>query len=720
MILFLVNPHIYFSAERLTIAEAACHPFLAPVTGVAYFLPRGSLREYPQVFVDKRDFIGQPIVSPDVERMSLDPISLLKRGTNTTTPPHTRQIAEVTPMQHSHSLKSARSTRVPSAPRSSATLRSFTFEQNNNQVLLGQNLPQPRPAHSGTGAAPRVSRDVEAIDLTQSSPQPSQISRNLPSVGVSPKNGHRKKGHGQTNRKRPRNENDIDEEFNAVAYEQTPRSSKFKEESTVVPQANRPVTDMFRSWENSMSKYIERSQNSRPWSENVEQVVATTMGKSLGVATTGNSCQRSGNRIEQYHDTNRSGGNSELRSYALQPNRIAKTKTSRDTKQVTSTSKQGYGDIHNQSSNSACQIKRKLATNTKSKNEHSDATGQSSSTSRKNVKKKKSTSEQSRRNPSVEESKRPVREMYCPQYSDISNSQSIDENASPRDSSENHSGTNFARFLASSQNCGADFKRSTSDINANSLHVSNQVGNSARIKIGDESMTDDNSDTSDSAGDQDACYVPPKKRKRYRKTSPDIQDLTGCMESSNSSSRSGHTLVVNGASEGENAHDNKAELKKVLLLEQAAIEKKLSKMNQKRCTNGDCATVGRCKSSRQTRIDASVYDFDSDKSQSQMMTRRPIHGGEKTVQNGLGKLFANATPTKSKSNVPNKCPGSGSSQKKKSDVARRQTGRVPPRRTSPRKHASTARLSGPCVRQLWQNGVKEEKQDSNGVNLYFF
>ena len=717
-----------FLAERLTIAEAACHPFLAPVAGVAYFLPRGSFREYPQVFVDKRDLIGQPIISPDVERMSLDPISLLKRGTNSTTPTHTRQIAEVTPMQHSHSLKSARSTRGHSAPRSSATLQPFTFEQNNNQLLLGQNLPQPRPAHSGTGAVPRVSRDVEAIDLTQSSPQPSRISRNLPSVGVSPKNGQKKKGQGQTNRKRPRNENDTDKEFNGAACEQTPSSTKVKEGSTVVPQTNRPVTDMFRSWENSMSKYIERSQNPRPWSENVGQVMATTMGKSLGVATTGNSCQRSRNRIEQYHGANRSSGNSELRSYALQPNRIAKTKTSRDSKQVSSTAKQGYGgDISDQSSNSACQTKRKMATNTKSKNEHSDTTSrQSGSTSRKNPRRKKSASEQSRRNPSVEESKRPMREIYCPQYSDISNSRSIDENASPRDSSENHVETNFARFLASSQqNGGADFKRSASDINANSLHVSTQVENPTRIQIGDESMTDDDSDASDSAGDQDPCYVPPKKRKRYRKTSPDIEDLTGCTESSNSSSRSGHSLVVNGASEGENAHDNKAELKKVLLLEQAAIEKKLSKMNQKRCANGDFASVGRCKSSRQTTIDASVYDFDSDKSQSPAMNRRPIHGGEKTVQNGLAQLFANKTPTKSKSNVPNKCPGSGSSQRKTSVAARRQTGgtrgvgRDPPRRTSPRKHASTARLSGPCVRQLWQNGVKEEKQDSNGVHLYF-
>ena len=40
---------------------------------------------------------------------------------------------------------------------------------------------------------------------------------------------------------------------------------------------NRAVTDMFRSWKNSMSKYIERSQIPRPWSENVGRVLATTM-----------------------------------------------------------------------------------------------------------------------------------------------------------------------------------------------------------------------------------------------------------------------------------------------------------------------------------------------------------------------------------------------------------------------------------------------------------
>ena len=121
--------------------------------------------------------------------MSLDPISLLKRGTNTTTPPHsTKQIAQVTPMQHTHSAKSTRSTKGHSAPRNFGAHRAFSFEQNNNnQVVFGQNnVPQPRPAHSGSGDASRVNPDVEAIDLTQSSPQPSQTCQNLPSVGVSP------------------------------------------------------------------------------------------------------------------------------------------------------------------------------------------------------------------------------------------------------------------------------------------------------------------------------------------------------------------------------------------------------------------------------------------------------------------------------------------------------------------------------------------------------
>ena len=191
-------------------------------------------------------------------------------------------------------------------------------------------------------------------------------------------------------------------------------SLRYNEDSSMPKQASRPVTEMFRSWENSMSKYIEKPQNQRTWSENAGQVVAATVSKSLGVIanTNVNSSLKGGNRIEQYHGANNSSGNSELRSYALQPNRIARGKSAKDTKPVSSTLKEGYGKVNGHSDRNIGQTKRKTASNTKAKSDHSGLSyGQSASI--KNTKKRKTTIDHCGKNPS-EENKRPPKGTILP------------------------------------------------------------------------------------------------------------------------------------------------------------------------------------------------------------------------------------------------------------------------------------------------------------------
>ena len=700
-----------FVAERLTVAEAACHPFLAPLAGVAYFLPRGSFRGYPQVFLDQKDFAGQPTVAPEIERMSLDPISLLKRGTHTTTPPATRQIAQVTPMQHSNTSKSSQSSRGYNSSRNTGQERAFAFEQNNNQVLVNQHQPQPRPAHSNA-AVTGINRDVEPIDLTQSSPQP--IHTNRPSVGISPNaylhtvdraqssdQGISNSRRPPTNRKRPRNQTASGRQVGRTSSQKKGQNGPVIHSSqgidTSVPQQmNKPVTDMFKSWENSMSKYIDKSQDQPKWSERAGQVVSTAIEKGLGVVSYTSSGRRGGQESNKFHGASNS---SELRSFALQPNRVAKVKTSKNAKPVDSKLRQGSTD----GTNSVARQRKKRSTPIpKSESAHSNTI------SKKNPPKRTFSS-------GSDEIKwaQLARETYQPQYSDISNSQSIDENVSPRGISDGKIETNFTSYLQAHHD--RDFKRSVSDINANSLHFSNQVYLSG---TGYDS-TSEESDTSESG--EDSSFVPPKKRKRYRKTSSDSLDMTS-VDKSNSSSRSGLSVIVNGFAERDARDSKKTELREVLLSEKAAIEKNMSKISQKKGANEDgvdlrSAQVDRFHNPRQGRIDASVYDFESEMYQSPNINRKVPTLKRKMNQNGVAKFFANKTPTKSKSRVPNH-PGSGGSQRKRPTVriktiaahrasSQRSTEAELPRRTSPRKHASTARLSGSVEGQLYQNGLNE-------------
>ena len=664
------------------------------------------------MFLDQKDFAGQPTVAPEIERMSLDPISLLKRGTHTTTTPATRQIAQVTPMQHSTASKGSRNNKGYTVSRTAGQGRTFAFEQNNNQVLTSQQQPQPRPAHSNSGLN-RINRDMEPIDLTNCSPQPMYTNSNLPSASSSPnpfldtvsrtqnttdeRMGNSRRH--QTNRKRPRNQADSGSQVGRTTSQKKSQNGPLYQNSQVTDvcapqQMNKPVTEMFRSWENSMSKYIDKPEDQSRWSKRAGHVVSTAVGKSLGlVSKTG----RDGPTSTKFHAVNDS--TSEMRSFALQPNRVAKVTTSKNVKPVDSASRQRSGEGTNKATSVARQGKKRSTTVPKNESVHSD------NVSRKTPGKRNSTSDESKR-------AQLAREIYCPQYSDISNSQSIDENVSPRGVLDSRVETNFTSCLQAQHD--RDSKRSISDINANSLHFSSNV-DLARGEVGYDSVTGE-SDTSESG--EDSSFVPPKKRKRYRKTSSDSPDVI-TTDKSNSSSRSGLSVIVNDVAESDTIHSRKTELKKALLLEKAAIEKKLSKISRKKGANGDSSDIAsvqlkRFSNLQQGRIEASVYDFDSDISQSPKVKRKGNTIGRNSEQNGVAKIFAKKTPTKSKSRVPNN-PGSGGSQRKRPNERSRTVAKQEetslPRRTSPRKHASTARLSGSFENELWQNGVKMEPNE---------
>ncbi len=665
--------------------EAARHPFLASVSGVGYLTPGGSSQGYPLVFVDEADFMGRPAVSAEILRMRLDPIALLKCGTTVSTPPQTRQVAQVTPLQV------ATADRTPKRDKQSSHMRLngavSKLEPNNNHVAYGQTALQPRPAHSG-GRTAAVHTDINmdsTIDLTQSSPQSRHRQRaEVPAV-PGPSSG-----------------------------------------VTSTPHSSKGVTEMFRSWENSLSKYIDKSSSSSntsseahrqevPWSGRARQEVTEAIHRGLGILPR----PSLKSRFHPHQATGAPGRSAgELRSFALQANMIASSnKAMQD-----SVPKQESGRFHRgamKSSDRASESRRGAANDVIIGNAHSS--GAVKQRTHKRTMKGKDPAEERQRSDGQRGKKSAQhlkREPYCPQYSDISNSDS-----------------NFASSSTQSS-VNVPGKHHEADINANNFDVrSRMTGSVTHAKY--EAVTEDSDSTDSECEDRSA--VPPKKRKRYRRTSSDCPDPVkreeACLHSPSESKAKGHSQP------SEDQGQNKLlELKMMLLSQKAVIEENLSKKSwtkQKAKESDVIAESSHHSQQRDTK--SSVYDFHPDQVPSPAKMRRDHAHTQRnarprkssSLENRIteiyeGRMLASSLESSKKRPAP-------SSRKTAAEHDSRDLGNCSsrrsaslqglelrtPRRVSPRKHASTARLIGRLARPPI-NGLNSNYQEATEVRLIFY
>ncbi len=97
---------MYIVGERMTVQEAACHPFLASELGMAFLMTpvSGSNAGYPLIQVDNATYQSAPYVADDTQRRHLSSHQLLQEGTGLQMVPlcevvSSRQVAQVQPVQ---------------------------------------------------------------------------------------------------------------------------------------------------------------------------------------------------------------------------------------------------------------------------------------------------------------------------------------------------------------------------------------------------------------------------------------------------------------------------------------------------------------------------------------------------------------------------------------------------------------------------------------------
>ncbi len=517
----------------MTAAEAARHPFLASLTGIGFWTPGG----YPPVPVDSDEMSDPPKVDPDIKQMSLDSVSLLRRGTQLSEA-EVRLLAQSSPNKFSPitSPRSSRKRRQGSLVCWRGVEANCSARQDNEfDRLLTRQFGQPQPAHRAAATSTYSADDTKPIDLTQPSPRSSPLAVNLseqraapetllPSVGLSPKTHARldtiQRSYEQLYSQSQIYKNTLNQVYQpakgtVVVNRSTKLSQSHKEShrnERAIPdrklsklQSSKPgpngtnrvkpveaapqdasrrsaasITGMLGPLQNSMSKFLaaQPPRDERLWSARAHQEVSSSLGRSLGITSRPpirNTTDPAQKTVSDKPNT----------SFALLANKIIKDPWS---------SSGMSGKIRRLEMNGVVSNNVPKSTFCENVKETSEMHPENSTSKINTRGEKKPTDSVSR-------------EPYFPDVSDISNSQSADEPVCSATARGRNSATNSTR----------DSKRSGADINANDVHVTSRMTNNSWTANRFEMMTDD-SDDSEPEGDN-ANFVPLKKRKYYEKAS---------------------------------------------------------------------------------------------------------------------------------------------------------------------------------------------------------
>ncbi len=658
----------------MTVSEAACHPFLASTAGVAFFLPKGaSYQGYQRVFVDKHDFAGSPKVAKEIEGMSLDPISLLKVGTSLILTPQTRQVAQVTPVQQQKgSSKSVLQNKVNQLHRQAEQLRKQAEQSDPHH----KNSFRQAGMHSARMSITPGSHNSYPIDLTQTSPSAGTLGRH-------------------------------------TAAKQNTTPGNIRSSMQQLPESNGTSSireQLFKNFESSMSRYIDNSGKGHKASSLNTSPISPPENESFVVFRESSTVNSKGQNFFNQHSADRALEDqyrSEIaKSDALSksnPSRKSRTKSS--SKSPTAVSK----TLH----------KKSLKHTTLDEKLLEDQITHSTKRAR------HGSGETSRSKVSNNGAKSLTTQTYSKTqttgHSAITTKNQCAEIGANQNGATSQKPDSFSPTLHGARESdlfSAGLKCSTSDINANSL-VLNRQGSYTVADLSFDSITEESDDSNDS------YFVPPKKRKRYRVTSSSSRD-----EVSPKKSGTGSSVIQSGQSGLEMDRPpsemelKRNELKKLLLNQQAVIEKNMGKMSQKKNKENQmmlhekmtpCSVVVKRSDSHKLLDQSgktSIYDFNLEESIEPTVTSKPKVAKKVSVvsDNKTGNKQSPSkeptrhsnksavTPSKKKTlvngganleeKVQAKAPATKSTTPKRTNMPV-----VPAKRISPRKHASTARLA---------------------------
>ena len=649
----------------MTVSEAACHPFLASTAGVAFFLPKGaSYQGYQRVFVDKHDFAGCPKVAKEIEGMSLDPISLLKVGTSLILAPQTRQIAQVSPMQQAKgSSKSVLQNKVNQLHRQVEQLRKHAESQHKESY-------HQAAMHSARMSITPGSHNSHPIDLTQTSPSAETLGRHT-----------------------------------AVKHNTTPGNIRSSMQQLPQSNASSSIRDqLFKNFESSMSRYIDNSGKGHKASSLTTSPISPPENDSFVVFRESSSVNPSAQNIMKQHsvdsDVDAQYRGEISRSDALSKPNSKKSRTKSSSKSPSSVNKSSQKKPWKHAILDQQLPEDQIIHSGKRAKPDSEETSRS-----------KISSSGAKSSATQSYSKTPT--TY---HSAITTENHSGEIGTNQNGAISQRPDSFSPSLHGARDIAlekAGLKCSTSDINANSL-ILNRQGSYTVADMSFDSVTEESEDSNDSS------YVPPKKRKRYRVTSSSSQDEASPMKSGSGSSviQSGQPGLEVDRKPSE-IEMKRNELKKLLLNQQALIEKNMDKMSQKKNKENQllqekmtpCSVVVE-RSDSQKPADrsgkASMYEFHAEgsvKSKPKVAKKMPVLTGNKSsCRQSPSKETARhsnksaVTPSKRKvldnngAKLDEKVEGKTAAIKITTPT--RSTAPVgPAKRISPRKHASTARLA---------------------------